>query len=186
MFAFRHFAIAVSITASSATSPLAITPASAATGVPLNVSGYEYSLGSNCWLGVTQATCGVQFGGWTGGSGPYANGWRGFPGDGHGLWKASVNYTGKAAFGATAKLAGGAFDVMLTNGLNVHGLVGGGSVVWPANQWTDAGCGPGVAVVRASVLYTRGVSGWGSFKGCLRDLPVGVSIPPKIWGTLVL
>ena len=40
--------------------------------LPVNVSGYEFLLGTNCTIAGQPATCGVHFGGWTGGNGPDA------------------------------------------------------------------------------------------------------------------
>jgi hypothetical protein len=128
-------------------------------------------------------TCGVEFGGWTGGGGATANGWTHFPGNRLGLWKASVNYLGKAAFGGTVNLTSGSFDVLLTNGAAVIGTVTGGTVTWPV-EGGNSGCGVDIAKVSVSVTFSRGVMGPGSFQGCLHDLPAGSVIPPKIWGQL--
>ncbi len=181
MLAFRRGARAVSCVFT-----LTFGPAALAAGVPVNVSGFEYAPGSSCNLAGAAATCGVQFGGWTGGNGPVANGWTSFPGNGLGLWKANVNYLGRAAFGASVTLVGGSFDVMFVNGFTVRGVVSNGSVKWPATQFTDIGCGMGVAKAQVNVIYTRGSFGQGSFQACLRDLPVGSVVPPRIWGQLML
>jgi hypothetical protein len=76
---------------------LSVGAASAALLSPVNISGYEYLLGTSCTIDGQPATCDVKFGGWTGGDGQVANGWTPFPGNDEGLWKATVNYTGKAA-----------------------------------------------------------------------------------------
>jgi hypothetical protein len=73
--------------------------AASAAPLPVNVSDYEFLLGTNCTINGQSGTCGVEFGSWTGGGGPVASGWTPFPGTRQGLWKASVNYTGKAKFG---------------------------------------------------------------------------------------
>lgn len=185
MFAFRHFLAAVS-GASLAAVPLTVTPAAAGLNIPLNVSSYEVSLGSGCTLYGVAATCSVQFAGWTGGAGATINGWRSPPGNGFGWWTANINYLGKAAFGASVKLAGGTFDVTLINGFSAHGVVTEGSVVWPANRYTDIGCGAGAAYIALTVNYTRGDFGSGYFRGCLRDLPAGSAVPPRMWGMLML
>jgi hypothetical protein len=171
-------------TTAAITLALGIAAASAAP-LPVNVSGYEFLLGTSCTIG----TCGVEFGGWTGGSGQVANGWTPFPGTGQGLWKASVNYTGKAMFGDgvhvhVVDVVGGSFDLLFTNGTTVLGAVPHGTVTWPPSGSGDIGCGVGVAVVSVNVTFTRGAMGPGSFKGCLHDLPAGSVIPPKIWGRL--
>jgi len=151
--------------------------------LPVNLSGYEFLLGTNCTIAGQPGTCGVHFGGWTGGNGPVPNGWTPFPGTGHGLWKASVSYTGNAGFGATVQLISGSFDVLYTNGKTISGTVTGGTVIWPiAGQ--DIGCGTDVAVVHGNLTFKPGPNGVGSFQGCLHDLPAGTIIPPKIWGTL--
>src|SRR4029079_12721198 len=67
---------------------LSIVAASAALQSPINISGFEYLLGTSCTIDGQPATCGVRFGGWTGGRGQVANGWTPFPGDDQGLWKA--------------------------------------------------------------------------------------------------
>ena len=162
---------------------VSIVSASAALQSPVKVSGYEYLLGSSCTIDGQPATCGVEFGGWTGGRGPVPNGWTPFPGNGNGLWKATVDYAGRAAFGRQVDVLGGSFDLMFTSGKTVSGKVTGGTVTWPAaGQSTD--CGTEVAEVSVSIKYTAGAPGTGSFKGCLHDLPAGSVIPPKIWGKL--
>jgi hypothetical protein len=162
---------------------LSIVPALAALESAVNVSGYEFLLGTDCTIDGQPATCGVHFGGWTGGGGQLANGWTPFPGDGHGLWKATVDYTGKAAFGAEVDVARGLFDLLFTDGKTVRGRVRGGKVTWPA-AGQGIGCGTDVAKVTLRVRYRVGATGIGSFCGCLHDLPAGSVIPPKIWGTL--
>ena len=162
---------------------LSIVAASAALLSPVKVSGYEYLLGTSCTINGQPATCGVQFGGWTGGRGQVANGWRPFPGNGHGLWKATANYTGKAAFGGQVNVLSGRFDLLFTSGKRVLGNVTGGSVRWPAAGQSTV-CGTEVAEVSLNIRYRVGAAGGGSFRGCLHDLPAGSVLPPKIWGTL--
>ena len=162
---------------------LSIVSASAALRSPVNVSGYEYLLGESCTINGRPATCGVQFGGWTGGRGQVPNGWRPFPGNGNGLWMASVDYAGRAAFGRQATVLGGSFDLLFTSGRTVSGNVTGGTVRWPAEGQSTV-CGTEVAEVSVTIRYTVGARGTGSFEGCLHDLPAGSVIPPKIWGTL--
>lgn len=145
----------------------------------LNLSGYEFLLGSSCTIDGIPGTCGVEFGGWTGGSGPGANGWTRFPGNRRGLWAATINYTGSANFGSTVIVTSGSFDVLFKQGRTISGVVTGGTVIWPIDENTDAGCGAGVANV--ALTLSGGAS---SFAGCLHDLPAGTVIPPTIWGTL--
>ena len=153
--------------------------------LPDNISGYEFLLGTNCMIAGQSGTCGVQFGGWTGGNGPVPNGWTPFPGTGQGLWKASVSYTGAAGFGNTVSLISGSFDVLYTNGKTISGTVIGGTVTWPSEGDPNGlGCGIDVAKVHADLTFKPGPKGVGSFEGCLHDLPAGTIIPPKIWGTL--
>ncbi|MCX7900276.1 MAG: hypothetical protein N2444_09390 [Methylocystis sp.] len=95
-------------------------------------------------------------------------------------------YAPVLAFGATATLVGGSFDLMFFNGFTVRGVVSNGSVKWPATQFTDLACGMGLAKAQVNAVYTRGSFGQGSFEACLRDLPVGSAVPPKIWGRLML
>ena len=160
--------------------------ASAAPPLPVNLSGYEFLLGTNCTINGQAATCGVAFGGWTGGHGPSATGWTPFPGNDEGLWKATIDYVGKAEFDGHVELVGGTFDVLFTNGTTVTGKVIGGSVAWPLEGTPPAGtgCGTDVAVVSVNVAFRGAVRGSGLFQGCLHDLPAGSVIPPKIWGTL--
>lgn len=158
--------------------------AASAAPLPVNLSGYEFLLGTSCTIKGQSGTCNVAFGGWTGGSGPVANGWTPFPGTEQGLWKATVDYTGTVEFGGQVELAGGRFDVLFTDGTTVSGKVTGGTVTWPP-VGTDAGCGTDVALVSVNIKYFRhGPTSSGSFQGCLHDLPAGSVIPPKIWGTL--
>jgi len=145
----------------------------------LNLSGYEFLLGTNCTIQAQAGTCGVQFGGWTGGGGQVAGGWTTFPGNRRGLWAASINYIGTANFDSQVIVVGGTYDVLFKNAKPRSGEVIGGTVTWPLNATTDAGCGPGVAIV--SLTLTGDAT---SFAGCLHDLPAGSVIPPQIWGTL--
>ncbi len=155
--------------------------ARAAALLPVNLSGYEFLLGTSCTIGGQPGTCGVQFGGWTGGGGPAPNGWTHFPGTGQGLWKANVSYTGPAAFGGTVQVMSGRFD-LFTIGRTVSGTVTSGTVKWPSTDPPDIGCGTRVALVKLYVTFGLGVSG--SFQGCLHDLPAGSVIPPTVWGEL--
>ena len=162
---------------------LSIVAASAALLSPVNVSGYEYLLGTSCTINGQPSTCGVQFGGWTGGRGKVANGWSPFPGNGRGLWKATVNYTGQAAFGHQVNVLSGRFDLLFTSGRTVSGKVTSGIVRWPAAGQSTV-CGTNVAVVSLNITDRVGAAGIGSFGGCLHDLPAGSVLPPKVWGTL--
>jgi hypothetical protein len=173
----------LSIAIAAAASAFSIVSASAALRSPVTVSGYEYLPGSSCTIGGRPATCGVNFGGWTGGGGPVAGGWTRFPGNGKGLWNATVNYRGKAAFAQQVVVLGGSFNLLFSNGKTVLGKVTGGTVAWPA-RGSNSGCGTNVAAVSVSISYRFGAVGSGSFRGCLHDLPVGSVLPPKIWGTL--
>ena len=128
--------------------------------LPVNVSGYEFLLGTNCMIAGQPGTCGVHFGGWTGGNGPVPNGWTPFPGTGQGLWKASVSYTGNAGFGATVHLVSGSFDVLYTNGKTISGTVTGGFVMWPS-EGQPTSCGINVAIVHADVTFKPGPKGVG-------------------------
>jgi hypothetical protein len=157
-----------------------VAPASAASIA--KVSGYEFLLGARCTINFQPGTCGVEFGGWTA---PVANGWTPFPGTRQGLWKASVSYTGRAAFGDTVTVVSGEFDLLFTNGTVVAGKVTGGTVEWPQVPVPgNIGCGTDVAKIQVNIMFTRGAVGSGSFQGCLHDLPAGTVIPPKIWGEL--
>lgn len=150
--------------------------------LPVNLSGYEFFLGVDCFIGGQAATCGVRFGGWTGGDGAVASGWTRPPGDRDGLWDANVNYSGKAGFGNTAALLGGMWTVYFRNGITVSGAVTGGSVQWPPTSSDNIGCGTAVATVSASLNLTTG--GAATFTGCLHDLPAFAVIPPKAWGSI--
>lgn len=145
----------------------------------VNVSGYEVFLGVPCTINNEPATCGVQFGGWTGGAGAVPGGWTRLPGNGQGFWTANVNYSGKAGFGNTATLLGGSWELFFTNRTVVRGTVSSGTVQWPA-QNDDIGCGTNVAKITATLAVKDG--GAATFAGCLHDLPVFTVIPPKIWG----
>src|SRR6266852_1007782 len=147
---------------------------------PVNVSGYEVFLGVDCTINNEPATCGVRFGGWTGGSGAVPGGWTRFPGDREGFWTANVNYNGKAGFDKTVTLLGGSWELLFKNGTVVQGTVSAGNVQWPAATG-DLGCGTGVAKITASLAVKGG--GAAGFVGCLHDLPAGTVVPPKVWGT---
>ena len=151
--------------------------------LPINLSGYEFLLGTSCTINGQAATCGVAFGGWTGGHGPVAAGWTPFPGNDEGLWKATIDYLGRPQLGGHVELVGGSFDVLLTNGTTVTGRVTGGSVMWPP-AGHNTGCGTDIAAVSVTVAFKGAVTGSGLLRGCLHDLPAGSVIPPKIWGTL--
>ncbi len=151
--------------------------------LPARVSGYEYFIGTSCTIDGQPATCDVQFAGWTGSGGQVPNGWRPFPGNGQGLWTATVDYKGKPKFGGQITLVGGNFQLLFTDGKAVLGRVTGGTITWPVRGQGTV-CGTDVAVVSMNVRYRTGATGLGLFKGCLHDLPVGSVIPPKIWGRL--
>ena len=151
--------------------------------LPVRVSGYEYFIGTPCTIDAQAATCDVQFAGWTGSGGQVPNGWRPFPGNGQGLWTATVDYKGKPKFGGQITLVGGNFQLLFTDGKAVLGRVTGGTITWPVRGQGTV-CGTDVAVVSMNVRYRTGATGLGLFKGCLHDLPVGSVIPPKIWGRL--
>jgi hypothetical protein len=156
-----------------ATSALAHTP-------PINLSGYEIFLGVTCPTG----TCGTTFSGWTGGSGPVAEGWQPFPGDSQGLWKATVNHTGGAGFGNTVILLSGRWQIVFTDKHVLFGKVTGGTVVWPPQQGDDIGCGVNVAKVTAALAISPlAGGGTATMAACLHDLPAGTVIPPTVWGT---
>jgi len=150
--------------------------------LPVNLSGYEFLLGTSCTINGQPGKCGVEFLGWTGGGGQMANGWTPLPGTRLALWKATVDYIGQPEFGKQVALAGGTFDVLFTNGAVIAGHVTGGVVAWPTAGGSTV-CGTDVAEVRVNVAF-RGVAQPGVFHGCLHDLPAGTVIPPKIWGTL--
>lgn len=168
-----------SVVVALATAGFALAFVAVTKGAPsLNLSGYEFLLGTPCEIGGLPGTCGVQFGGWTGGTGFGATGWTTFPGNRRGLWAAAINYTGSAGFGKQVDVAGGNYDVLFKHAKTVSGTVVGGTVSWPA-EGGDDGCGTGVATV--SLTLSGDAS---SFHGCLHDLPAGSIIPPRIWGTL--
>jgi hypothetical protein len=164
-------------------SSLASLAPAAAGPLPVNLSGYEFLLGTSCTINGQAGTCDVQFGGWTGGKGRVANGWTPFPGTGEGLWKTTVDYVGKAKFDGQVELVSGSFDVLFTNGMTISGKVTGGTVKWPV-AGGSIGCGTDVAVVSVNVAFSGAATGSGLFVGCLHDLPAGSVIPPRIWGTL--
>ncbi|MDE3136331.1 MAG: hypothetical protein KGL59_07140 [Acidobacteriota bacterium] len=175
MTRLRLFALAAAAALALALSLAAATPS-------LNLSGYEFLLGTSCTFpGGQTGKCGVEFGGWTGGSGQNADGWTPFPGDRKGLWEATVNYIGSPNFGDSVQVVSGTFDVLFKNRKTISGTVTGGTVEWPAEGQPSA-CGVNVATVYLNL--SSGAGGPTTFQGCLHDLPAGTVIPPKIWGTL--
>ena len=112
-----------------------------------------------------------------------ANGWKPFPGNGQGMWTATIDYKGRPKFGGQVTLLDGNFDLMFTDGKAVLGRVTGGTITWPAAGQSTI-CGREVAVVSMNVRYRVGATGRGLFQGCLHDLPFGSVLPPKIWGRL--
>jgi len=146
----------------------------------INLSAYEFLLGTSCTINGQAGTCGVSFGGWTGGTGPVANGWTPFPGTRQGLWEATINYTGSPAFGGSVTVQSGSLDLFLKGEPPLSGSVIGGGVTWPQDTNTDIGCGAGVA--RVIVAVSTESEGTLNFNGCLHDLPAGSVIPPKLWG----
>jgi|SRR5688572_21309101 hypothetical protein len=157
--------------------------AAAADLLPVRVSGYEYFIGTSCTIDGQAATCDVQFAGWTGSGGQVPNGWRAFPGNGQGMWTATIDYKGRPRFGGQVTLLGGGFDLLFNDGKVVLGRVTGGTIVWPPAGQSSI-CGTEVAVVTMNVRYRVGAEGRGVFRGCLHDLPFGSVLPPKIWGKL--
>jgi hypothetical protein len=162
---------------------IAVVSSASAAPLPVNLSGYEFLLGTSCTINGQSATCGVAFGGWTGGRGRVSTGWTPFPGTDEGLWKATVDYIGKVEFGGKVELVGGSFDVLFTNGTTLSGKVTGGTVTWP-HAGESTACGTDVALLTVNVAFRGAITGSGLFRGCLHDLPAGTVIPPKIWGTL--
>ena len=160
---------------------LALALGLAATPPSLNLSGFEYLLGTPCTINNQAGKCGVAFGGWTGGSGQNADGWTPFPGTRKGLWQATINYIGSPNFNDSVQVVGGTFDILFKNRRNISGTVSSGVVEWPA-EGGDIGCGTNVATVDLNL--SSGGGGPTSFMGCLHDLPAGTVIPPKIWGAL--
>jgi len=146
----------------------------------INLSAYEFLLGTACTVDGQAGKCGVSFGGWTGGTGPVSNGWTPFPGTRQGLWEATINYTGSPAFGGSVSVVSGSLDLFLKGEPPLSGEVIGGGVTWPSNSSTDIGCGVGVARVVVGVMTES--EGALNFNGCLHDLPAGSVIPPKLWG----
>jgi hypothetical protein len=157
--------------------------AASAHDLPQRVSGYEYFIGVPCTIDGQSATCDVQFAGWTGGGGQVPNGWRALPGNGQGLWTATIDYRGRPRFGGQIVLLNGHFNLSFTDGHVVSGRVTGGTITWPLRGQSSI-CGTEVAVVSMNVRYRVGPTDRGVFKGCLHDLPAGSVIPPKIWGRL--
>lgn len=155
----------------------------------VNVSGWEFFLGVPCNLGDNEpATCGVTFGGWTGGNGAIAGGWTPFPGNRRGLWWAQIDRKGEAGFGKTVDIEGGTWELFLRKGWRVvkfSGVVLDGTVQWPS-QTGDLGCGISVGQVEAELLVTELGGAPATFQGCLQDLPAGTIIPPRIWGTFAI
>jgi hypothetical protein len=169
----------------SAALAMALGLAAAPASIPspfLNLSGYEFLLGTTCTIGGLPSKCGVSFLGWSGGKGPGPDGWTAYPGNTQGLWESTINYIGSPAFGSQVGVAGGVFDLLFKHKPTISGVVTGGSVTWPTDANTDIGCGAGVAT--ASLTLNTGSRGPTSFQGCLHDLPAGSVIPPRIWGTL--
>jgi hypothetical protein len=154
----------------------------------LNVSGYELFPGIDCTLDNEPATCGVTFGGWTGGSGAVAGGWTRFPGNRHGFWAVTLDRQGTAAFGSIVNILSGTLTLALkADGtfLLLSGSVSDGIVKWPPQGGT-LGCGIDVALVDVNLQITTLGNAPATFKGCLHDLPAGSIIPPPIWGTLMI
>jgi hypothetical protein len=146
---------------------------------PVNVSGLETFFGSDCTIKGQPATCGVTFAGWIGGDGPVPDGWAPPPGDFQGLWKTLIDYSGEVDFGNTVQILSGKYTISFFDGHSLSGRVTGGSVSWPFDEFTDIGCGAGVAVVNAT-LTLQGHSA--TFDGCLHDIPIFSTIP-MAWGT---
>ena len=149
---------------------------------PVYVSGLETSFGSDCTIAGQPATCGVTFGGWTGGEGQVPGGWEPPPGDFQGWWKTSINYTGQVDFGNTVSILAGKYKISFVDGHSLSGRVTGGTVQWPANESADIGCGAGVALIDATLSLGRHSA---IFEGCLHDIPV-FSTLPMVWGVFLL
>jgi hypothetical protein len=154
----------------------------------VNVSGYEFFPGVPCTLDTEPTTCGVTFGGWTGGAGAVAGGWVPFPGNRLGFWKAKIDRQGTAAFGSAVTIVGGTWRLALRQGITfivLSGIMTGGTVQWPT-PGGNLTCGTNVARVTANLLVTELGSTPATFNGCLHDLPIGTILPPEIWGTIAI
>jgi hypothetical protein len=155
----------------------------------VKVSGYEFFPGVPCTLDDSEtATCGVTFGGWTGGNGATAGGWTPFPGNRKGFWWATIDRQGTAGFGSRVTIKGGTWKLLLRKGFTffkLSGVVLSGTVEWPP-QGENLDCGTNVGRVEAELLVTELGGAPATFDGCLHDLPVGAIIPPRIWGTFAI
>ena len=103
-----------------------------------------------------------------------------------GTWVATVDRTAGGGIGGSVTIVGGRITIDKDGADARTFRITGGYVNWPASLTQDIGCGPGVAVLRATVSpasYGR------SLDGCLDDTHLDPRqqpfvFPPRIWGTL--
>lgn len=159
-----------------------LSPSHAAADISaIHVSGYETFPDLPCYLDDGgDGQCRVSFRGWVGGSGPVADGWASYTGEGKVAVR--VNYTGDPGFGQSVTITGGTWRLSQHGALS-EGTFSGGTVTWPATT-EDLGCGVAIAKVESD-LVDLSTSGFSQFLGCLHDFnPEGeIAIPPQIWGT---
>jgi hypothetical protein len=145
----------------------------AAAPLTINLSGTESSTGR---LHDDGTVTGVRFQGWTGGSGPNANGWAGPPGGG-GHWLSQVDY--RFVTDTMLAVTGQSFELLVPGGPHLAATVTGGEATRPDSTESDLGCGRGNATIVVTLAFEDGASG--DFTGCLDD---GRRQPFRIWGTL--
>jgi hypothetical protein len=150
-------------------------PVTAAAPLTINLSGNETFIGH---VEPDGSVVGVRFQGWTGGSGPHANGWSGPPGNG-GHWLTRVDYQCTDPSCSSLALTSGAFDLTLLGGERLSASATGGVVTRPPDLGSDIGCGAGIATLSVTLAFDDGASG--GFTGCLDDQR---SKPYRLWGTL--
>ena len=134
MKAVNRWIVAAVVTAAG---PVVVSPVAARAASSVNLSGYEFLLGSLATIEGVPGTCGVAFGGWTGGSGANPGGFAIFPGNRRGLWEANINYIGMRPCGASVKRW--KLRRAVQERQKLSGAVITGTVMWPANAGATSG-----------------------------------------------
>jgi hypothetical protein len=147
-----------------------------------SLSGYEVFKG----VQLGSFTAGVSFAGWTT---TISGAWSPVPSNNGGAWFISANFVGNPGIvSGTANsvtAVGGRWFLEGTDGTRQAGILLRGTVTWPASLDLNIGCGPGIAILGATISRD-GFRPAGEIRGCIDDTHLDQVYPPKVWGSFQL
>lgn len=104
---------------------------------------------------------------------------------GRGAWFISANFVGNPGIVSgnrnSVTVIGGRWYLEGTDGTRQDGNLLRGTVTWPASLDVSIGCGPGVAMLSATLSH-NGFKPAGEISGCIDDTHLDQVYPPKVWG----